>query len=108
MVIFADDCLLFIKATTSPVRLGKKVLDSFCTAEDFKINADKSRFLASRNLNHARVEGFESIMGFTQTQKIDKYLDFPIFTGRFKNSGFAFILDKMKGRLAGWKSKLLN
>lgn len=55
IVIFADDCFLFIKATTSHVRLIKQVLDSFSLEEGFKINTYKSRFLAPRNC--AYVEG---------------------------------------------------
>lgn len=107
-LFFADDCLLFTKATTSQARLVKEVLHSFCLASGMKVNIHKSRFLPSRNIRRTKLAKFESIVEFQHTYNIGKYLGFPLLAGRVKNSDFAYILDKMNSRLAGWKGKLLS
>lgn len=107
-LFFADDWLLFIQAKASQVRLAKQVLQASCYASGLKINEDKSRFLASKNVPHSKVAKFASISNFRHTYKIGKYLGFPLLSGRVKKVDFTYIVDKINGRLAGWKSKLLN
>lgn len=48
------------------------------------------------------------VTSYHHTNNIGKYLGFPLLTGRVNKSDFAYILDKINSRLAGWKRKLLN
>lgn len=107
-LFFADDCLLFTQAKSSQVRLVQEVLHTFCLASGLKINVQKSSFIASRNVPRSNISQFASIVGYQHTQKLGKYLGFPMLSGRVTKSDFAYILDKVDSRLAGWKSKLLN
>lgn len=47
-------------------------------------------------------------MGFGHTTNLGKYLGFPWLAGGVKKSHFAYILDNINKKLAGWKSKTLN
>jgi hypothetical protein len=73
-----------------------------------RINIQKSKFLTSKNHSRTKVAHLESILEFRQTTNIEKYLGFPLLSGRVKNSNFSFILDRINTRLAGWKGKLLS
>nr|KYP74874.1 Retrovirus-related Pol polyprotein LINE-1 [Cajanus cajan] len=46
-LFFANNCLLFTKATCGQVKLVKEVLDIFCKASGLKVNIQKSRFFTS-------------------------------------------------------------
>lgn len=85
-----------------------EVLQAFCLASGLKINIQKSRFLASKNVSCARISKFETIIGYRHNYNLGKYLGFPILAGCVTKSDFAYIIDKIDSRLAGWKSKLLN
>jgi hypothetical protein len=74
-----------------------------------RIDIQKSKFLTSKNHSRTtKVAHLESILEFRQTTNIEKYLGFPLLSGRVKNSNFSFILDRINTRLAGWKGKLLS
>lgn len=51
---------------------------------------------------------FKRIINFQHTYTIDKYLGFPLLSGRLTNENFSFIIDKIKSRLVGWKGTLLS
>lgn len=107
-LFFADDYLLLVKASWNQVKLVKDTLDKFYLALGLKINVQKSRFLASKNVPYRMFSKFSSIIHFGYTTNLGKYLGFPFFTGRVKESDFSFIMDKISGRLQGRKNKMLN
>lgn len=86
----------------------KEVLDQIFLVLGLKVNMHKSIFFASKNIPRRRIGKFTSIISFHNTSNLGKYLGFPLLTGKVKNSDFSFILDRIHGRLQGWKSKLLN
>lgn len=103
-LFFADDYLLMVEAKCGQVKMLKEVLDQFCLALGLKVNMHKSIFFASKNIPRRRIGKFTSIIGFHNTSNLGKYLGFPLLTGKVKNSDFSFILDRIHGRLQGWKN----
>ena len=87
-LFFADDCLLFVKAKSSQVRLVIQVLDSFYLASGLKINLEKSSFMDSKNVHISTVEKFSGIMTICSTTNFGKYLGFPLLQGRVKKDNF--------------------
>lgn len=59
-------------------------------------------------LTRAKVQKFESMLAFHHTYSIGRYLGFPLLKGRVTKNDFSYIFDKINGRLAGWKGKLLS
>ena len=53
-LLFVDDCLLFLKAKVSQVRLLNETLNLFCKASGLKINMEKSKFMASKCVSRTK------------------------------------------------------
>ena len=107
-LLFVDDCLLFTEAKSSQVKLVRDVLKKNCFASGLKINIQKSKFMSSSNVSRPKQHKFEYLLQFNHTSHLGKYLGFSMLLGRIKNPDFNFILDKINGRLAGWKMNLLS
>ena len=60
-LFFAEDCLLFIKAKTSQIKLLHNTLKLFCEASELKVNLDKSKFYASTNVSQIKGAKFSQI-----------------------------------------------
>ena len=107
-VFFADDLMLFAKADYKNCEAIIEVLDNFCNLVGQKVNYTKSKILFSSNVTRGRVRGICRRLGIAATTNLSKYLGFPIFhQGRVGNA-FSFVVNKMQGKLAGWRSKLLS
>jgi len=106
-LMFADDVVLFARAdhvSWSPIR---DVLDEFCSKSGQSISEAKSRVFFSPNVDRDQRESLCDILGFASTPNLGKYLGIPI-----KHPGtpmdVSFVLDRVKQKLAGWKTNLLS
>lgn len=84
------------------------MVNDFCSASGLKVNLDKSRIMGSKNVSRGKKEKFSRLSSIKVAGDLRKYLGFPLIQGRVKMAHFNFIIDKIKGRLAEWKGKLLN
>ena len=99
--------MLFAKADRKNCTAIKDVLDSFCELSGQKISSDKSRVFFSPNMTAEDRLDLCEILGFRSTPSLGKYLGFPIkHTGTPQD--FGFILERIQGKLAGWKANLLS
>lgn len=99
--------MLFVKADRKNCLAIRKVFDVFCDLSGQKVSGDKSWAFFSPNVDHDMRSRLCDILGFWPTSNLGNYLGFPI-----KHSGilqdFGFILDRIQGKLAGWKANLLS
>ena len=99
--------MLFAKAYRKNCVAVRDVLESFCELSGQKVSQDKSRVFFSPNVSADGRTDLCNILGFRSTPLLGKYLGFPI-----KHSGtpqnFGFILERVQGRLVGWKANLLS
>ncbi|XP_057730894.1 uncharacterized protein LOC130946239 [Arachis stenosperma] len=107
-LMFADDLLLFCKATKRQVQNVMLVLATFCKASGMKINVKKSKALSSKNVSATRKEVFTGISSIRFVQDLGKYLGFTLSHSRVTRSAFNGVLDKIQSRLASWKGSFLN
>lgn len=70
-------------------------------ASRLRVSLEKSKFMASKNVLRTKIVKFTSIIGFSNTTKLDRYLGFPFFSGGVKKRDFDFILDNIKEKLIG-------
>lgn len=109
---FADDVLLFAKASVGQVSLIKQILDLFCRCSGQKLSEEKTRIYFSKNVGrHVRQEICQEICqesGFQMTEDLGKYLGVPILHEKVNRRSFQFILDKVDQRLSTWKVKSLS
>lgn len=65
------------------------------------MNIQKSKFLVSRNIFKIKKDKFTSIIDFSHSMNLGRFLGFPLLSGRVRKSDFSFITDSMNSRLAG-------
>ncbi|RYQ97763.1 hypothetical protein Ahy_B08g093845 [Arachis hypogaea] len=105
---FADDIVLFGKASMEQVEVVWGILDLFCKCSGQKVNYVKSCVYFSNNMCFARKKELSDALGMRLTNNMGKYLGVPLLHGRSKKEDFQFILDRMANRLSSWKAKNLS
>jgi ribonuclease HI len=107
-LFFADDVLLFAKASVSQARVVNEVLERFCSMSGLKISLDKSKFVTSAGVCRRRREDIAAITNIHATDRFANYLGFKMFHGRVRKQDFNDVYDRITAKLASWKSRLLN
>ncbi|KAL5555562.1 hypothetical protein UlMin_037798 [Ulmus minor] len=106
-LFFADDIFLFGKATTFEATQFKCCLDTFCAWSGQSFNSHKSNIFFSHNTRRELEQQITGILQFERIPILSTYLGLPLFRGK-RIRDFAFLLDKLDKKLAGWKAKLLS
>jgi hypothetical protein len=104
----ADDSLLFCKANSVEWRRIMRILEIYENGSGQKLNLQKTAILFSRNTCEAKRQEILSSSGFSEVERIDKYLGLPSFVGRSKIQSFNSIKDRVQQRLNNWKIKFLS
>lgn len=107
-LFFADDVLLFSKATCSQAKMMADLFTKFSHHSGLSINVTKSRAFFSTGVPRRKKGKISSLTGIRETTSLEKYLGFPMLKGRAKKEDYNFIIEQMQKRLASWKLKLLN
>jgi len=107
-VLFADDLVIFTSATSSEASIIKTCLDKYSTGSGQSINICKSNILFSKNTTSSTISGIQGFLPFAITPVSAKHLGLPMLIGRSKKSAFFDILDKVNGKIEGWRSKTLS
>jgi hypothetical protein len=107
-LFFADDVLLFSKASVSQSRVIEGILTRFANSSGLRVNVHKSRAFFSATTRRRKIESIVYVTGIQNTNSLDKYLGFPMIHGRLCKRDFDFLIDKIQHRLASWKNKFLN
>uniref|UniRef100_A0A2N9IHI9 Reverse transcriptase domain-containing protein n=1 Tax=Fagus sylvatica TaxID=28930 RepID=A0A2N9IHI9_FAGSY len=107
-IFFADDLVLFAKATKANCYTINKVLNTFCQASGQKISTSKSRVYMHASTNPSRIAMVESELGFKISKEFGKYLGVPIITDARDKHAFDYLIEKVRDKLAGWKAKTLS
>lgn len=85
---FADDVLLFAKATVAQAKLIKRVLDFFSSISGLKVSLAKSAIFASKGVPTTKRVKIKSILDINFTSSVGRYLGFKIFQGRILKEDF--------------------
>uniref|UniRef100_A0A2N9GCH6 Reverse transcriptase domain-containing protein n=1 Tax=Fagus sylvatica TaxID=28930 RepID=A0A2N9GCH6_FAGSY len=107
-LLFADDCLLFFRATTDECLAVMNILGKYEVASGQKLNNDKTSIFFSTNISTESREDIRNLMGASNTNSIEKYLGLPSFVERSKIKAFEDLPTKVWKKLQGWKEKLLS
>ncbi|PNY14872.1 ribonuclease H, partial [Trifolium pratense] len=107
-LFFADDVLLFAKASPSQASIVKEVLDLFCSMSGLKISLGKSKFCTSGGVCRRVRDNIFTTTQIHATSRFEKYLGFKMLHGRIRKLDFVDVYDRVSTKLASWKSRLLN
>lgn len=107
-LFFADDLVLFGKATSENALVMKRILDQFCHHSGHKVNAGKSKLFFSANTNMNLRRAIGDSLAFQQMEDLEMYSGVPLFYKRVTKSTFQFLIDKVQDKLNGFDAKLLS
>ncbi|XP_062005779.1 uncharacterized protein LOC133722953 [Rosa rugosa] len=102
-LLFADDSLLFGKASSAECYHIKEVLLDYELASGQQINFTKSSIVFSKKVSEDDKVALAALLGVMIEGKHDKYLGLPTYLGRHKTESFAYIKEKLSKKLAGWQ-----
>lgn len=104
-LLFADDSLLFAKASLFFAWEIKRILSTFEKTSGQHINFHKSALSFSPNEGEADIEQIRNIIGIDVVSKHSKYLGLPSFISCNKSDIFKPIVDWVANKVDGWKEK---
>jgi hypothetical protein len=107
-LLFADDLIIFAKATSTEAISIKCSLDLFCSWSGQKVNTGKSSLLFSKNTLSSTIRSIKGILPYKTTSSTSYYLGLPFIFGKSKRVAFQPILDKVLNKIEGWRAKTLS
>ena len=107
-LFFADDSLIFCKASLEERDALQRVLKVYECALGQQLNHTKTSLFFSRNTPMDIQEIIKERFGAQVIKHHEKYLGLPSLVGRNKKNTFNSIKDKLRKKLVGWKEKLLS
>ena len=107
-LLFADDCIVFCKASTEEGLKVTKILDNYEREFGKKLNREKTSLFFSKNMKVEVQEAVKDMFGAQIILQHEKYLGLPPLVGRGKKKAFNRIKDQVGRKIASWKGKLLS
>jgi hypothetical protein len=107
-LLFADDLLIFDKATLKEASCVQSCLNKYCLWSGQTINNGKSSIIFSRNTNPSTINLILEVLPFPSNSIKSIYLGLPILFGNSKKYAFQHIIEKVKSKVEGWRAKSLS
>ena len=106
-LLFADDSLLFFKATVDQARVIRRVLENFQKGTGQLLSESKCSILFSEICPAQSREEIKSTLGVISSSFESKYLGLPTPEGRVKDDNFQPIMDRIRKRCNDWSKKYM-
>jgi hypothetical protein len=106
-LLFADDSLLFIKASVEGAHAVNDLLDKYCQASGQRINLDKSSVFFSKGCSEACRQVVKDALNVPNETLNENYLGMPSDVGRSKNGAFKYLKDRIWKHIQEWLEQLL-
>ncbi|CAL9005576.1 unnamed protein product [Prunus brigantina] len=107
-LFFANDLILFGKASVTQAKVMKQCLDDFCNLSSQRFSFEKFVICVSPNTCSDLARQVASISGSPLTDCLGKYLGVPLIHKRVTKATYFEIVDKVQRRLSAWKSHTLS
>lgn len=107
-VMYADDIVLFSKATRMEAMAINECLDIYYKWSGQCINRSKSGMYFSKHTPRQTTRGIKQIFRMKGLKKDFIYLGAPMFLSRSPSKDFRFLQNKLEARLSGWRSRTLS
>ncbi|CAL1410909.1 unnamed protein product [Linum trigynum] len=107
-LLFADDSILFTRATKQESEQLKRILNLYELESGQQVNLVKSELSFSPNIEANTRNELAGILGMKGVEFHEKYLGLPTRVGRGKRAAFGYLVDRVRSKVKHWKSKLLS
>ena len=107
-LFFADDSLLFSKATPRACETIQSILSQYENASGQQVNREKTAIYFSKHTPEASQNDIKEALEVPIIRQYEKYLGLPSFVGRNRSESLTQIKERVWQKLKGWKEKLLS
>ncbi|XP_059449513.1 uncharacterized protein LOC132180640 [Corylus avellana] len=107
-LFFADDSLLFCKASVTEWENLQAILIGYGKASGQCLNRQKTSIFFSKNTHLERRAQLLSLVGASSTESYEKYLGLLALIGRSRIKSFNSLQGRIWNRLTGWKEKFFT
>ncbi|KAL0004830.1 hypothetical protein SO802_012391 [Lithocarpus litseifolius] len=107
-LLFADDSLLFCRATMEECSKVLDLLSDYEDASGQQINKSKTALFFSKAMDGAIKDQIKEAWGVPEIMQYEKYLGLPSFVGKRKKASFNYIKERVWRKIQGWEGKLLS
>jgi len=107
-LFFANDSLLFARASLKDCETLQNILLTFGKASGQEVNFAKLALCCSRKVSITIAKNLASFLGVQLVPRHERYLGIPCAISRSKSKTFSNIIDIIWNKLKGWKSRLFS
>ena len=107
-LLFADDSLLFCRATIKECNRVLDILDVYGKCSSQQINRSKTTIFFSKSTKVESRNQIKLALGVPEIIQYEKYLGLPSLVGKNKKASFNYIKEQIWKNLQGWKEKLIS
>ena len=107
-LLFADDSLLFFKATSEGAHEVSNLLETYCNASGQRINPVKSTIFFSKGCPNVLRGEIKEILNVPNETLNEKYLRMPTDVGSSKNGAFKYLKERLWCKVKGWLERLFS
>lgn len=99
-LFFADDMLIFTKASAQQANMVKKVLEDFSLSSGLTVNLLKTKIMFSSNVEASLADEITGILGYQRTSDLGKYLGFNFRGGKSLKYDLNPVLDSVRKKVS--------
>ena len=107
-VMYADDLMLFARASTREVKVLDECLEKYCLWLGQLINREKSELIFSKLVQRVRKRAIKCELNMKAISMLATYLGAPLFSSRSRSKDFKFLQERLESKLKGWMCKTLS
>ncbi|KAH9759452.1 putative reverse transcriptase/RNA-dependent DNA polymerase [Citrus sinensis] len=107
-LLFADDSLIFTRATREDCTNLKEIFDCYAAASGQIFNYEKSSMFFSESTRQEQIAAIKAIFQLQVVSRHAKYLGLPSMVGRNRTSFFKDIKLRVLGKISSWQAKLFS
>ncbi|XP_031090962.1 uncharacterized protein LOC115995954 [Ipomoea triloba] len=107
-LFFADDSLLFFKATSAQAQKIKDYLEEYSAASGQAINYTKSSLMFSTNTPEELRLSVATCVGVPESTDFGRYLGLPSVLGKNKTAIFRYLEQRIQERIGSWQHKFIS
>ena len=107
-VMYADDIMIFAKATNREIQALDVFLERYCLWSGQLVNREKSGLIFSKQVPRKKKRAIKLELNMKTISDHSTYLGAPLFTSRNRSKDFNFLQKRLELRLKGWRCKTLS
>jgi hypothetical protein len=107
-LFFADESLLFVKASSQGARDVMVLLNKYCEASGQRVNLDKSSVFFNKGCPELIRQSVKEILHVPNETLNEKYLGMPSDVGKSLNGAFKYLKDHIWKRVQAWLEQFLS